>query len=70
MHTLKYYNCEKPMHTPICGLNRFRGDVVKPQFWHRDYSYMIKSIVVVGSGATAITLLPNLAEDAIHVTML
>lgn len=64
MHSLKYYNYDESMRTPICGLGILRGEAIKPQFWPRSCNYTIKSIFVVGSGATAIRFLPNLAEDA------
>lgn len=60
MHNLKYYIYDKPMQTPIFGPDRFRSAAIEPQFWPKDHNYMNKNIVVVGSGATAITLLPNL----------
>lgn len=58
------------MSTTIPGLNNFKGDVIHPQFWPEDLDYNNKNVVVIGSGATAVTLLPNLAKKARHVTML
>jgi cation diffusion facilitator CzcD-associated flavoprotein CzcO len=52
------------------GSERFRGMIVHPQKWPSDLDYTNKRIVVIGSGATAITLVPALAERAAHVTML
>jgi monooxygenase len=52
------------------GFERFRGRVVHPQRWPQDLDYTGKRIVVIGSGATAITLVPAVAEQARHVTML
>ena len=52
------------------GIERFAGTVVHPQAWPDDLAYDGKRVVVVGSGATAVTLLPALAERAAHVTML
>jgi len=49
---------------------RFQGRVVHPQQWPQDLDYVNKRIVVIGSGATAVTLVPALAERAAHVTML
>jgi monooxygenase len=49
---------------------RFGGRFVHPQFWPEDLDYAGKHIVVIGSGATAVTLIPELARDAAHVTML
>ncbi|KAF2017744.1 FAD/NAD(P)-binding domain-containing protein [Aaosphaeria arxii CBS 175.79] len=65
-----YYNYDEPLKTTIPGLDQFSGRVIKPQFWPEKLDYMNKKIVVIGSGATAVTLLPSLAEDAKHVTML
>lgn len=65
-----YYDHSEPMDAPIPGLERFSGDVIRPQFWPSNYTHVNKKIVIIGSGATAVTLLPNLAEDAKHVTML
>jgi cation diffusion facilitator CzcD-associated flavoprotein CzcO len=52
------------------GVERFRGTIVHPQKWPDDFDYAGKRIVVIGSGATAITLVPAMAERAAHVTML
>jgi cation diffusion facilitator CzcD-associated flavoprotein CzcO len=58
-------------HTPdLPGLGDFAGPVVHPQHWPEDLAYAGKRVVVVGSGATAVTLVPALAADAAHVTML
>ncbi|BDD94624.1 MAG: NAD(P)/FAD-dependent oxidoreductase [Pandoraea sp.] len=58
-------------HTPTWpGTDTFTGTVVHPQHWPADLDYRDKRIVVVGSGATAVTLLPSLAATAAHVTML
>ena len=58
-------------HTPeFPGRDRFRGEVVHPQFWPDDLDYEGKRVVVIGSGATAITLVPSMAPAAEHVTML
>jgi monooxygenase len=48
----------------------FRGTVVHPQFWPEDLDYAAKRVVVIGSGATAVTLVPEIAKTAAHVTML
>jgi monooxygenase len=65
-----YYDYEKA-HTPdLPGLERFAGKVVHPQWWPEDLDYAGQRVVVIGSGATAITLVPALAERAAHVTML
>jgi monooxygenase len=52
------------------GIERFSGEVVHPQHWPRDLDYAGKRVVVIGSGATAVTLVPAMAEKAAHVTML
>ena len=58
-------------HTPdFAGLDDFAGTVVHPQQWPEDLDYSGKRVVVIGSGATAVTLLPSMAGDAAHVTML
>ncbi|KAG8158967.1 hypothetical protein KVR01_011410 [Diaporthe batatas] len=59
-----YYDYETPLQTVIPGLDQFKGDVIHPQFWPTRYSYTGKNVAVIGSGATAITLLPRLAPDA------
>ena len=53
----------------MAGRGRFRGRIVHPQFWPEDLDYAGKRVVVIGSGATAVTLVPALAETAAHVTM-
>ena len=58
-------------HTPeFAGIEDFQGTVVHPQHWPEDLDYSGKRVVVIGSGATAVTLLPAMAGDAEHVTML
>ena len=65
-----YYSYEKG-HTPeFPGREAFRGTVLHPQFWPEDLDYTGKRVVVIGSGATAMTLVPAMAEEAGHVTML
>ena len=70
------YNCSgyydyDAGHTPeFPGIERFGGTVVHPQHWPQDLDYTDKNVVVIGSGATAVTLVPALAERAAHVTML
>jgi cation diffusion facilitator CzcD-associated flavoprotein CzcO len=51
-------------------MDRFRGRIVHPQHWPQDLDYSDKRVVVIGSGATAVTLVPELAKRAAHVTML
>jgi cation diffusion facilitator CzcD-associated flavoprotein CzcO len=65
-----YYSYEHG-HTPdFPGRERFAGRIVHPQAWPEDLDYAGKRVVVIGSGATAVTLLPELARTAGHVTML
>src|SRR5205807_1642393 len=52
------------------GTERFTGRIVHPQKWTDDIDYEGKRVVVIGSGATAVTLVPELAKKAAHVTML
>lgn len=65
-----YYDYEHPYEAQVPGLPDFGGDVVHPQFWPEGLDHRGKRIVIIGSGATAITLLPALAQDAAHVTQL
>jgi len=60
----------EPLKAEIPGLENFQGQTIHPQFWPKDLDYENKQIVIIGSGATAITLLPALAKEAAHVTML
>ena len=52
------------------GMSDFRGEIVHPQLWPADIDLADKRVVVIGSGATAATLIPNIADDCAHVTML
>ncbi|ORI20716.1 FAD-containing monooxygenase EthA [Rhodococcus sp. 1163] len=65
-----YYDYSKGFTPDFEGLEDFGGTVVHPQLWPEDLDYAGKKIVVIGSGATAITLAPTLARDAEHVTLL
>ncbi|MGB0970773.1 MAG: flavin-containing monooxygenase [Mycobacterium sp.] len=65
-----YYDYDHPYRPEFPGIERFDGEVVHPQFWPEDLDYSGKRVVVIGSGATAISLIPALAEKAAHVTML
>jgi len=65
-----YYSYKKG-HTPeFAGRERFKGTVVHPQEWPLDLDYAGKRVVVIGSGATAVTIVPSMADKAAHVTML
>jgi cation diffusion facilitator CzcD-associated flavoprotein CzcO len=65
-----YYDYENGYTPQWAGVERFRGMIVHPQKWPKDLDYNGKRIVVIGSGATAVTLVPAMAERAAHVTML
>ena len=65
-----YYRYSSGYAPDFPGAERFRGRVVHPQAWPEDLDYAGKRVVVIGSGATAVTLIPALAEAASHVTML
>jgi cation diffusion facilitator CzcD-associated flavoprotein CzcO len=65
-----YYNYEEPRQTVIPGLDDFQGKIIHPQFWPEDYDYTDKEVVIVGSGATAITLVPSMADKVKRITML
>jgi monooxygenase len=65
-----YYDYESGYTPEWPGIERFRGTIVHPQKWPKDLDYTGKRVVVIGSGATAITLVPAMAERAAHVTML
>ncbi len=65
-----YYSYKKG-HTPeFVGRERFKGTIVHPQEWPTDLDYTGKRVVVIGSGATAVTIVPSMADKAQHVTML
>jgi cation diffusion facilitator CzcD-associated flavoprotein CzcO len=65
-----YYNYDEPYAPTFPGIEDFNGDVVHPQHWPESFDHAGKRIVVIGSGATAVSLIPSLTEDAAHVTML
>ena len=48
----------------------FKGDIIHPQHWPENYDYSGKRVIVIGSGATAVTLVPAMTDRAAHVTML
>jgi monooxygenase len=65
-----YYRYDEG-YTPVFdGTERFRGQIVHPQHWPGDLDYAGKRVVVIGSGATAVTLVPAMSDEAAHVTML
>ena len=65
-----YYRYDKGFTPDFAGIETFSGRVVHPQQWTEDVTYAGKRVVVIGSGATAVTLVPELAKQAAHVTML
>jgi cation diffusion facilitator CzcD-associated flavoprotein CzcO len=65
-----YYDYEKGYEPPFPGRETFEGTVVHPQKWPENLDYTGKRVVVIGSGATAVTLVPTLAEKAKSVVML
>jgi cation diffusion facilitator CzcD-associated flavoprotein CzcO len=65
-----YYNYDEPYRPEFPGIEDFTGEVVHPQFWPESLDYTGKKVVVIGSGATAISLIPSLTEKAAKVTML
>jgi monooxygenase len=65
-----YYRYDAGYLPQLPGMERFAGRIVHPQQWSDDVEYAGKRVVVIGSGATAVTLVPALARTAAHVTML
>lgn len=65
-----YYDYDTGYTPALSGTERFRGTIVHPQHWPDDLDYTGKRVVVIGSGATAVTLVPAMVERAAHVTML
>ncbi|KAB8262952.1 hypothetical protein BDV32DRAFT_147128 [Aspergillus pseudonomiae] len=65
-----YFDYERPLPAEVPGLSHYKGVVVHPQFWPEELDYAGKKIAVIGSGSTAISLIPKLAETASAVTMI
>jgi cyclohexanone monooxygenase len=65
-----YYSYAEGHQPVFSGQESFQGELVYPQFWPADLDYAGKRVVVIGSGATAATLVPEMAKKAAHVTML
>ncbi len=65
-----YYRYDQGYMPEFPGADTFKGEIVHPQQWPEDLDYSGKNVVVIGSGATAITLVPSMAKSAAHVTML
>lgn len=65
-----YYDYDKPYEAQFEGREDFKGEIIHPQFWPENLDYTGKRVVVIGSGATAVTIVPSMAAKAAHVTML
>src|SRR5690606_15616134 len=65
-----YYKYDAGYTPEIPGIDKFRGEVIHPQQWPENFDYSGKRVVVIGSGATAVTLVPAMTDKAAHVTML
>lgn len=65
-----YYDYDRGYLPQFPGVEHYRGRLVHPQFWTPDIAWQGKRVVVIGSGATAVTLVPSMAREAAHVTML
>jgi cation diffusion facilitator CzcD-associated flavoprotein CzcO len=65
-----YYNYDEPYNPEFPGIEQFSGEVVHPQHWPESLDYTGKHVVVIGSGATAVSMIPSLTEKAGRVTML
>jgi cation diffusion facilitator CzcD-associated flavoprotein CzcO len=65
-----YYDYDQGHSPAFPGAELFKGQCIHPQFWPEGLDYSGKKVVVIGSGATAVTLVPNMAKEAAHLTML
>ena len=65
-----YYKYDKGYLPDFPDHDKFTGQIVHPQHWPENLNYAGKRVIIIGSGATAVTLLPNMAKTAAHVTML
>lgn len=65
-----YYNYDEGYKPDFQGEKDFKGRIIHPQHWPTDLDYKGKKVVVIGSGATAVTLIPAMADDTAHITML
>ncbi|PHM45358.1 putative monooxygenase [Xenorhabdus mauleonii] len=65
-----YYDYKHAYTPKFEGSENFKGQIIHPQYWPEDLDYADKRVVVIGSGATAVTLIPSMAATAKHVTML
>ncbi|HZP15505.1 MAG TPA: NAD(P)/FAD-dependent oxidoreductase [Nocardioides sp.] len=65
-----YYDYDHGHEPEFPGRATYKGQFIYPQFWPEDLDYAGKNVVVIGSGATAVTLIPNMADEVGHITML
>jgi len=65
-----YYNYDKGYTPEFPEIEHFKGQVIHPQHWPEDLDYQGKNVVIIGSGATAVTLLPAMTDKTKHITML
>lgn len=65
-----YYKYSQGFAPEFAGSDNFKGDIIHPQHWPENYDYSGKKVVVIGSGATAVTLIPAMADKTAHITML
>ena len=65
-----YYSYDKPYMPDFPNQDSFQGHLIHPQFWDESMDCTDKKVIVIGSGATAVTLVPAIAKNASHVTML
>lgn len=65
-----YYDYENPYMPEFPGASEFEGTLIHPQHWPEGLDYKGKKVVVIGSGATAVTIVPAMADDTAHITML
>ena len=65
-----YYNYDQPHDPQFPEVDSYKGTLVHPQFWPRDLNYKDKQVVIIGSGATAMTMVPAMTDKARQVTML
>ena len=65
-----YYNYDKGYTPDFKCIKDFKGKIIHPQHWPEDLNYKNKKVVVIGSGATAVTIVPEMADDTSEITML
>ena len=65
-----YFDYEQGYTPEFAGIDNFQGEIVHPQFWPEQLEYKDKRVVIIGSGATAVTLVPSMADDTASLVML